>query len=218
MSERLERREQSAWNRYLPPSIALILAVALGTVILNVNTGNVSEASAKVVQSLIWPAFAIILVLFFRVQAESLFDTLLRKVELAEKVSAGGVIIESGPRHIPVPKSGEPVTLENVALMHTSFIRPDKTKQFNDGVSYYQIEVIVLAPQPTLDRITSVTYRLDPAYQKNVYEVMDRQSRFKLKELANGTSIVRAEIKFREQDELLYLNRFIDLRSDGPRL
>jgi hypothetical protein len=78
--------------------------------------------------------------------------------------------------------------------------------------------VVVLAPPPTLDRIISVTYRLDPAYDKNVYEIKDRLSRFKLKELANGTSIVRAEIKFREQDDPLYLNRFIDLRPEGPRL
>jgi hypothetical protein len=96
MSERLEPSQRSAFYRYLPPCVALVLAVALGATILNVYTGTVSEAAAGVVKSLIWPSFAIIVVLFFRVQTENLLSTLISKVEGAEKLSAGGVIIESG--------------------------------------------------------------------------------------------------------------------------
>ena len=76
----------------------------------------------------------------------------------------------------------------------------------------------MVAPETTLDRIESVTYRLDKVYRVNLYETSERQSRFKLKELANGTSIVRAEIKISGQDDPVYLNRFIDLRPRGPRI
>ena len=219
MSERFESSERTALDRYLPPCIALMLAVALGAIILHAYTGNVSEASAGIVRGLIWPFFAMILVFFFSAQTEKLLATLIGKIESAEKVTAGGVIIESGPRQIPVPKTDEPVTLANVALMHTSFLRTDKKKLYNYGLEYYQTEVILLAPQPTLDRVLSAKHTdLIPHAQNNKYEITDRQTRFKLKELANGTSIVRAEIKFREQVDPLYLNRFIDLRPDGPRL
>jgi hypothetical protein len=126
--------------------------------------------------------------------------------------------IEAAPGRITVRKAGETITLANVALLHTCFLRPDKTRQFNDGLTYFQIEVVVVAPSTTLDRIVSVTYYLDETYPNPVRSVTDRQSRFKVKELANGTSIMRAEPKLKGQAEPMHLNRFIDLRPDGPRI
>jgi hypothetical protein len=70
-----------------------------------------------------------------------------------------------------------------------------------------------------MQRISSVTYHLEEAWTPNRIQVItDRESRFKMKELANGTSIVRADIVIEGQDKPLQLNRFIDLRADGPRL
>nr|CBJ54313.1 protein of unknown function [Ralstonia solanacearum CFBP2957] len=48
--------------------------------------------------------------------------------------------------------------------------------------------------------------------------INDRASRFKMKDLANGTSIVVADVYFLDDDQPLQLNRFIDLRLDGPRV
>jgi hypothetical protein len=42
--------------------------------------------------------------------------------------------------------------------------------------------------------------------------------KIKMKELANGMSIVTATIEIAGQAQPLELNRFIDLRPDGPRL
>jgi hypothetical protein len=53
---------------------------------------------------------------------------------------------------------------------------------------------------------------------ERIRRVTDRSSSFKLKELANGTTIVRARIDLDGQDQPVFLNRFIDLRPDGPRL
>jgi len=72
-----------------------------------------------------------------------------------------------------------------------------------------------------VDRIESVTYHLAEAWpsDKRVQITTDRSARFKLKELANGTSIVKADVKFKStNDQAVRLNRFIDLRADGPRL
>jgi hypothetical protein len=106
--------------------------------------------------------------------------------------------------------------LKLVSLRHTSFLRKDVS--FGDGRAYLQIEVIVVAPPAIMNKIESVTYRFADAYPTTEYVITDRHSKFKVKELANGTSIVRAEIKFSGEDALLHLNRFIDLRPDGPRI
>jgi hypothetical protein len=70
--------------------------------------------------------------------------------------------------------------------------------------------------------ITSVTYRFDEsAYPRDSWEYVktNRDERFKVKELANGTSIVRVEVKLLINSERpLLLNRFIDLRPDGPKI
>jgi hypothetical protein len=73
-----------------------------------------------------------------------------------------------------------------------------------------------VAPSEVLDRVESVTYHLDPAYPDPVRTVHDRGTGFKLKELANGTSIVTAEVRIRGQASPIWLNRFIDLRPTGP--
>ena len=92
------------------------------------------------------------------------------------------------------PKSG--VTLSNIALLHTSFLRQDKTREHSDGRIYYQFEVIVVAPESVMARIHSVVYRLEDAWPAKLrtQEISDRKSRFKMKELANGTSIVCADV------------------------
>jgi hypothetical protein len=112
------------------------------------------------------------------------------------------------------------VSVANVALLHTSFFSAKGTQRFNDGRTYYQFEVIVIAPPSVMRRISSVTYHLEAAWPEPNREqiITDPSSRFKMKELANGTSIVTADIAIQGQDEPLQLNRFIDLRPDGPRL
>ncbi len=105
-----------------------------------------------------------------------------------------------------------------IALFSTSFLRPDKSAE--RGQKMWQIEVIVLGPDAALDQIESVRYVLDPSYPRGEYVigVDKRREKFKFKELANGYSIVRAELRFKGQQEPLHLNRFINLTDDGPRI
>lgn len=142
--------------------------------------------------------------------------------DLALKVEAGvnDVLMRGEFSEIPAPAATDPVGIANIALLHTSFFRSDKTKERDDGRRYYQFEVVVIARHAVMQRIRSVTYRMQDEWplDKRVQVTSDRTSRFKMKELANGTSIVRAEIDIDGQAEPVRLNRFIDLHEAGPRL
>jgi hypothetical protein len=202
-------------KRYALAFAAVAVAIALGGTIIGASGGRADPS--QLLGSLGWIALIVVAIILFEEPARDALLSLARKIDSAERIEFRGVVIQ-GTQRIPIPDNKHAVTLDNIALMHTSFLRPDKTREFNDGMPYFQIEVIVLAPAPVLDRIERVTYYLDPSYPNPTREVADRKSRFKLKELANGTSIVRASIKLRNQDEPLQLNRFIDLRPEGPKL
>jgi len=142
--------------------------------------------------------------------------------DLAFKVSTSvsNYLSKQLERHIPLPAAEQLTGAENVALLHTSFRSQKAEERFPDGRRYYQFEVIVVAPDFGMEKINSVTYHLEKAWPEanRTQVIRDRSSRFKMKELANGTSIVTATIEIEGQAQPLKLNRFIDLRPDGPRL
>lgn len=139
--------------------------------------------------------------------------------DLAATVAAGvGNQIQAA--HVPAPAPNAPVSLANVALLHTSWFSPEETALRGDGRRYYKFHVVVIAPATVMGRITSVLWRMSDVWPER-YAVQlsrDRADRFRMRELANGTSIVRAEINLDGQPEPLWLNRFIDLREEGPRI
>jgi hypothetical protein len=128
-------------------------------------------------------------------------------------------LVAAEARRIPAPADDAAVRLANVALLHTSFFSAKETAR-RDGMRYFQFEVVVIAPPAVMERITSVIWRMEDVWpEKNRVQLShDHAKRFKMKELANGTSIVRAEINIEGQQEPLRLNRFIDLREEGRRL
>jgi hypothetical protein len=118
---------------------------------------------------------------------------------------------------IAKPEPSGPVTDEHLVLVHSSWRVPQRDAEFG-GQEMYQIHVIVFGDHSALDRIQKVAYYLDPAYPDPVRESTDRQRNFELKELANGYSVVRADISIQGQVELVRLSRFINLTETGPRL
>jgi Domain of unknown function (DUF4062) len=139
--------------------------------------------------------------------------------DLAATVAAG-VANQIQAAHVPAPPPNAPVSLANVALLHTSWFSAKQTALKGDGRRYYVFDVVVIAPAAVMERITSVLWRMSDVWPER-YAVQlsrNRADRFRMRELANGTSIVRAEINLDGQPEPLWLNRFIDLREEGPRL
>lgn len=157
-----------------------------------------------------------------RLSANHTIERFTSPTDLAFKVSTSisNYLTKQLELHIPLPEAAQLVGPENVALLHTSFRSPKADERFRDGRRYYQFEVIVVAPDLVMGKINSVTYYLEKAWPESnrTQVIRDRGSRFKMKELANGTSIVTAFIEIEGQAQPLKLNRFIDLRPDGPRL
>ncbi|WP_317985368.1 pYEATS domain-containing protein [Ralstonia solanacearum] len=102
-----------------------------------------------------------------------------------------------------------------------AFFSEEGTRRYGgDGRAYYQFEVVVMALGAVMERAEKVVFHLEDAWPKELRTkvINDRASRFKMKDLANGTSIVVADVYFLDDDQPLQLNRFIDLRLDGPRV
>ena len=118
---------------------------------------------------------------------------------------------------IAEPRPNEPVTDEHLALIHSSWRVSQRDVDFG-GRRMYQIHVIVFGHDSALARIERVTYRLDPAYPNPKQSSTNRSRNFELKELANGYSVVRADVSIKGQVELVRLSRFINLTETGPRL
>jgi hypothetical protein len=208
-------------RRYLQPLILTIGLLTLAAVF--VAPAARATILVDLLTGLAWPLTLLVAVIVFWPQLQALTSEIVTRTQQGASLQLGIVSVSSLPElaaRIPTPATTEPVSLENIALLHTSFVRPDKTREFDDGRTYYQFEVIVIAPDAVLRRVTSVRYELENAWppDRRVQIVTDRPSRFKLKELANGTSIVKARIDLHGQDHALLLNRFIDLRPTGPRL
>lgn len=208
-------------RRYLLPLIFGIgLLAAAATFVAPVAR---AEIFVNLLTGLAWPFVLLAAVVVFWPQIQALVSVMVARTQQGASFQLGFVSVSSLPEQaerIPSPSAGQPVSLENIALLHTSFIRPDKTRKFDDGRTYYQFEVIVIAPDDVLRRVDSVRYELEDAWppDRRVQIVTDRPSRFKLKELANGTSIVKARIDLHGQDRPVVINRFIDLRPEGPRI
>lgn len=115
---------------------------------------------------------------------------------------------------------GEPVTDAHLHLIHSCW-RVDKDTKF--GLMPYQIHVIVYGHRTALARIKSVEYSL-PGYPDGYNQKTGGapECLFELKELANGFSIVQANIRLHSQPppykKNLLLSRFINMSESGPRL
>jgi hypothetical protein len=212
-------------KKRVPPLRGVVLALG-GSAIVGVTflaPLDRARAMISLLSALAWPILILGLLVLFWPQAQTL------ATEVVERTRRGGSFrlgplslgeIATQAEQIPSPPQGKPVTLKNVALLHTSFLSPEATRRFGDGRTYYQFEVIVIAPNDVMHRISHVIYDLEDAWPENLRTrvVDDRATRFKMKELANGTSVVTARIEFNDNISPLTLNRFIDLRPDGPRL
>jgi hypothetical protein len=86
------------------------------------------------------------------------------------------------------------------------------------GRLMHQIHIIVFGTSVALQRVDYVVYRLDKAYPRPIQVGGAPSTNFELKELANGYSLVRAEVYVRGQAEPVRLSRFIDLTDQSPPL
>lgn len=121
-------------------------------------------------------------------------------------------------QNLPRPARDEKVTAQHLALTYSSWRASQWDEKYKQRV--YRFDVVLVGDESVLDRVDHVEYFLPPAWpaSSSPKKVTDRPSRFKLKELAWGDLIVKAEVHFRDQAEVLPLSCFVKLQEAGPRL
>jgi len=170
----------------------------------------------SLVQAVIWPVFALVMVVIFRPRLIKLLLAVEKRMDSGAEVTSTWVTFGAVPSNLKSPEGGAPVTENHLALIHSSWRYPKKDAEFNRPM--YAFHVVVQATDEVLDRIESVKYSLHRSYPNPIQVVTDRKSRFKLKELAWGESTVRAEVKINGQEQPIKLARYINLTLTGPQI
>ena len=175
-----------------------------------------SQLAIEFVQAVAWPSIMLIAIAVFHKPIFAILYGLRDRVDAGAPFEFWQIRVGTAPNNLPTPKEGATITADHMALIHSSWRSPRRDAEF--GRPMWVFHVVVQAKDEVLDRIESVKYLLDSAYPNPVQVVTDRKSRFMLKELANGESTVRCQVKIKGQTEVVALERYINLTATGPRL
>jgi hypothetical protein len=176
-----------------------------------------AELWVTLLVGLAWPAFVAVLCVAYRRKLSTVVQEISDRIARGDRIETPWLTLGNSAGPLKKPSASELITDDHLALIHRSWRVPDRDAEFG-GDEMYQIDVIVFGETAALDRIEYVTYRLDPAYPNPVRRGGPRETNFELKELANGYSQIRAEVKVKDQDALVHLSRFIDLMPESPPL
>jgi hypothetical protein len=171
----------------------------------------------KASAALSWPVLVAAVLFFYRSQARALLNAAVAVVNRGSEVKIGFVTIGRAVGQLKVPLPADALTDDHLALIHRSWRVPHRDSEFG-GRPMYQIHVIVFGTSEALHRVDYVIYRLEEAYPNPVQVGGPLKTNFELKELANGYSLLRAEVYVRGQQEPVRLSRFIDLMDQSPPL
>ncbi|MEP0265402.1 pYEATS domain-containing protein [Dokdonia sp.] len=173
------------------------------------------EQVIELIKILIWPIIALVVYLTNIRRFKSIFNSLESRIKSGSELEFQGFKVGVA-LSLPEAKQNEDITDEHLALIHSSWRYQRKDKEF--GKRMFGIQVIVQGQISALDRIEYVKYKLDASYPNPVQKKYDRTRNFELKELAWGTSTIRAEVKIKDQEKLIKLSRFINLSETGEKL
>src|SRR5262245_41626427 len=113
-------------------------------------------------------------------------------------------------------EDSEEVSEKHLHLVHSCW---RVARQTPFGLMPYQIHVVLFGHPSALDRVDRVAYKL-PGYPNGHAHAIknEREKLFELKQLANGFSIVQADVFMKRPQRVLRLSRFINMSESGPRL
>lgn len=166
--------------------------------------------------SLLWPLLVIALLVFYRKHVGTVLEVAVSRVKQGAGFTVVGITVGEAVGQLQVPQEDGLVTDDHLALIHRSWRVPNRDAEF--GSPMYQIHVIVFGPSQALRRVEYVIYRLEDSYPQPVKQGGPLETNFELKELANGYSLLRAEVHIKGQKEPVRLSRFIDLTDESPKL
>ena|SRR5215207_228910 len=178
----------------------------------------IDESVGNLVSTLIWPCLILLFFVLYRHRIRRLTDAVVRRVERGDEIQLlTWVTLGRSAGPLKVPTGEDLITDDHLALIHRSWRVPHRDAEFR-GQKMYQIHVILFGEKAALDQVEYVSYILDPAYPRPRQYGGPRKTNFELKELANGYSLIRAEVKIKDQEKAVLLSRFIDLTDTSPPL
>jgi hypothetical protein len=170
----------------------------------------------KAIAALSWPILVVALFFIYRNPVRAFLQAAVARVQRGDELKIGIVTLGQAVGQLKIPLPAEDLTDDHLALIHRSWRVPARDGEFDQPM--YQIHVIVFGTAAALRRIDYVIYRLEDAYPRPVQVGGPLRTNFELKELANGYSLIRAEVHVHAQAEPVRLSRFIDLTDQSPPL
>jgi hypothetical protein len=173
------------------------------------------QTISNLISALAWPSTVLLLALVFRSRFAHLLFALTRRLEAGAELTTPWISVGAVVK-LPSASKEEKITASHIALVHSSWRYAKKDREFKKRM--YCFHAIIQGADQVLDRVESVTYYLDPSYPKPKRTVTDRASKFKLKELAYGESMLRAVVTIAGQAETVELTRYINLTESGAEI
>ncbi len=170
----------------------------------------------SLIDKIVWPLFFVIVYLLNYRNFKKIFNALVTRIEGGAEIQISTFKVGQIPVSLPSPKENENVTENHLALLHSSWRFSKKDKEFDKKM--YVIQVILQANKDVLDRVEYVRYSLHPSYPNKIQTKTNRENNFELKELAWGEFNLRAEVKIKDQHDLINLTRYINLTETGENL
>jgi hypothetical protein len=193
-------------------------------------------------QTLVWPIFITIFILFARPQIVQILKSIATRIERGDPFQAGpsGLSLGSSePKLTRLDEVNEKPSLSVEVSTETSISteqRPEiqqtskSPKQYEnvlylihsvsaprvdtDGIERRAVQVIVDADSESiLDNIEKVVYHLHPTFPNPDREVTDRKRRFELKTRAWGEFNLSADVYLKGYEEPLKLNRYLSFQN-----
>jgi hypothetical protein len=175
-----------------------------------------TEQFIAFIDKIVWPLFFIIIYLLNVKSFNRIFTAIVARIESGAEVQISSFKVGQIPVSLPTPEENEEVNENHLALLHSSWRYPKKDNEFDKKM--YIIQVILQANKEVLAKVEFVRYILHPSYPNKLQIKTNKENNFELKELAWGEFNLRAEVKIKDQEELIKLNRYINLTETGENL
>lgn len=169
-------------------------------------------------QSLVWPVFIVILVIWFRSAIKVVLAAISERIGSGAAFEAGPGGIKIGEIQRPPSEKTEFILKEkrrveddlphDIYITHTA----QRSSGLDHGIAYYRISIALDADEPSLlDGVEKVIYHLHPTFKNPDREVADRTSKFRIDTAGWGEFNMTAEVFFKDGKPKLVIERYINL-------
>jgi hypothetical protein len=123
------------------------------------------------------------------------------------------------------PDKNEPILPDYYFLNHTCFLethedilKPVREKyKWEQPIYHFQV-ILDSYYQDALSHVRQVEYVLNEWWPDPIVSTSEASDNFRLKQLTFGHIVVVARVTFKDDREPLWLNRYIAVQNEGPRL